>query len=92
MFLTEVVGASSSRHSDISLVEMGSDAVKEEDRAVLLEGGALPSASPRARSSTASSSIFRFVIPGPFFLACSNCGSVPAYVLGHLLCISSDSS
>jgi len=44
------------------LVEMGSDAVKDEDKAVLLEGGALQSGSPRARSITASPSIIRFVI------------------------------
>jgi len=51
-----------SGHSDISLVEMGGDAVKDEDKTVLLEGGALQSGSPRPRSKTASPSIIRFVI------------------------------
>lgn len=51
-----------SGQSDINLVEMSSDAVKDEDKAVLLEGGALQSGSPRARSITASPSIIRFVI------------------------------
>jgi len=41
---------------------MGSDVVKDEDRAVLLEGGALQSGSPKARSLTGSPSIIRFVI------------------------------
>lgn len=40
---------------------MGNDTVKEDDKAVLLEGGGLQSASPRAKSSPASSPIFRFV-------------------------------
>lgn len=51
-----------SRQSDINLVEIGSDVVKDEDRAALLEGGALQSGSPKARSLTASPSIIRFVI------------------------------
>ncbi|KAE9601510.1 hypothetical protein Lal_00040717 [Lupinus albus] len=56
------------RLSDISLVEVGSDAVKEEDRAVLLEGGALQSASPEARSLTSSPSIMRFLLMDEYFL------------------------
>lgn len=56
-------------HSDISLVEVGSDAaVKDEDRAVLLEGGALQSGSPKARSLTASPSIIRFLLMDEYFL------------------------
>ncbi|XP_019419729.1 PREDICTED: protein REDUCED WALL ACETYLATION 2 isoform X2 [Lupinus angustifolius] len=54
--------------SDISLVEVGSDAVKEEDKAVLLEGGALQSASPEARSLTSSPSIIRFFLMDEYFL------------------------
>ncbi|KAK7291723.1 hypothetical protein RIF29_07096 [Crotalaria pallida] len=54
--------------SDISLVEVSSDAVKEEDKAVLLEGGALQSASPKARSLTASPPIFRFLLMDEYFL------------------------
>uniref|UniRef100_A0A6N2MVU3 Uncharacterized protein n=1 Tax=Salix viminalis TaxID=40686 RepID=A0A6N2MVU3_SALVM len=47
--------------SDIGLVELGNEAVKEDDdRAVLLEGGGgLQSASPKARTSTSSFPIFR---------------------------------
>lgn len=67
-----------SRHSDISLVEVGSDAaVKDEDRAVLLEGGALQSGS--ARSLTASPSIIRFVIHAALVFACLNYGSIFCY-------------
>ncbi|KAI5579472.1 hypothetical protein POPTR_008G102300v4 [Populus trichocarpa] len=47
------------RHSDVGLVELGNEAVKEDDRAVLLEGG-VQSASPKARSSTSTFPIFRF--------------------------------
>ncbi|KAH8500981.1 hypothetical protein H0E87_015992 [Populus deltoides] len=46
-------------HSDVGLVELGNEAVKEDDRAVLLEGG-VQSASPKARSSTSTFPIFRF--------------------------------
>ncbi|CAI0467539.1 unnamed protein product [Linum tenue] len=46
------------RHSDISLVEVGLDVVKDDDKAVLLEGGGLQSVSPRARNLHSSSPIF----------------------------------
>nr|XP_029143624.1 protein REDUCED WALL ACETYLATION 2 isoform X5 [Arachis hypogaea] len=59
---------SKARHSDVKLVEMTGDAVKEEDRAALLEGGALQPASPRARNLTTSSSIFRFLLMDQHFL------------------------
>ncbi|CAI0467538.1 unnamed protein product [Linum tenue] len=49
------------RHSDISLVEVGLDVVKDDDKAVLLEGGGLQSVSPRARNLHSSSPIFRFL-------------------------------
>ncbi|PHU29905.1 hypothetical protein BC332_01998 [Capsicum chinense] len=49
-----------SRHSDINLVELGNEAVKEDDRAVLLEGGGLQSTSPRIGSSSVTSHITRF--------------------------------
>ncbi|CAN1281705.1 Protein REDUCED WALL ACETYLATION 2 [Linum perenne] len=55
-------------HSDINLVEVGNDAVKEEDRAVLLEGGGLQSGSPKARTSNTSSPIFRFFLMDEPFL------------------------
>lgn len=52
----------SGRQSDINLVELGNETIKEEDRAVLLEGGGLQSASPRVvRSSSVTSHIVRFV-------------------------------
>ncbi|KAG4378417.1 hypothetical protein AAZX31_17G035600 [Glycine max] len=54
--------------SDINLVEIGSDVVKDEDRAALLEGGALQSGSPKARSLTASPSIIRFLLMDEYFL------------------------
>ncbi|CAN0855270.1 Protein REDUCED WALL ACETYLATION 2 [Linum grandiflorum] len=55
-------------HSDINLVEVGNETVKEEDRAVLLEGGGLQSASPRARTLQTSSPIFRFFLMDEQFL------------------------
>ncbi|XP_065863861.1 protein REDUCED WALL ACETYLATION 2 isoform X2 [Euphorbia lathyris] len=60
---------SKARHSDIALAEVGDGAVKEDDKAVLLEGGGLQSASPRAiRSSSASPPIFRFFLLEQQFL------------------------
>lgn len=56
------VALSTSRHSDVNLAEMGNGTVKEDDRAVLLEGGGLQSASPKSRSSPTTSPIFRFLI------------------------------
>jgi hypothetical protein len=61
VFLMEVI-LYSSRHSDINLVEVGSGGViKDEEEAVLLEGGGKQPASPtlKTRSSTASPSIIR---------------------------------
>ncbi|GKV37887.1 hypothetical protein SLEP1_g45857 [Rubroshorea leprosula] len=58
-------------HSDVNLVEVGVEgleAVKEDDRAVLIEGGAVQSASPRSRTSSASSPIFRFLMMDEAFL------------------------
>ncbi|XP_031252979.1 protein REDUCED WALL ACETYLATION 2 isoform X1 [Pistacia vera] len=57
-------------HSDVSLDELGvgDETVKEDDKAVLLEGGGLQSASPKARSSSASSPIFRFLMMEESFL------------------------
>ncbi|XP_044500563.1 protein REDUCED WALL ACETYLATION 2 isoform X1 [Mangifera indica] len=58
------------RHSDVSLDELGvgDGTVKEDDKAVLLEGGGLQSASPKARSLSASSPIFRFLLMEEAFL------------------------
>ncbi|TKY54273.1 O-acetyltransferase CAS1 [Spatholobus suberectus] len=55
-------------HSEINLVEVGSDVVKDEDRAVLLERGTLQSGSPKARNITASPSIIRFLLMDEYFL------------------------
>ncbi|XVF62410.1 hypothetical protein PTKIN_Ptkin09bG0005500 [Pterospermum kingtungense] len=61
--------ASKARHSDVGLVEIGNGTVKEDDRAVLLEGGSLQSASPKARSPTSSlSPIFKFLMMDETFL------------------------
>lgn len=49
-----------SRYSEVNLVQVEKVAVKEDDSAVLLEGGGLQSASPKARTSSATSPIFRF--------------------------------
>ncbi|XP_031387853.1 protein REDUCED WALL ACETYLATION 2 isoform X1 [Punica granatum] len=59
---------SSKVNSDVNLVELGDGAVKEDDRALLLEGGGLQSSSPRARSSSSSSPIFRFLTMDESFL------------------------
>lgn len=56
------------RHSDINLVDLGKETVKEDDRAVLLEGGGLQSASPKARSPSVTSPIFRFLLMDESFL------------------------
>ncbi|KAF8392704.1 hypothetical protein HHK36_023053 [Tetracentron sinense] len=59
---------SSGRHSDINLVELGMETVNEDDRAVLLEGGGLQSASPKARSSSITSHLIRFFLMDESFL------------------------
>ncbi|GAB2279894.1 Protein REDUCED WALL ACETYLATION 1 [Dionaea muscipula] len=55
-------------HSDSNLVELGNVAVKEEDRAMLLEGGLTKSASARFHSSPVKSNLFRFVSMDEGFL------------------------
>ncbi|XP_047334883.1 protein REDUCED WALL ACETYLATION 2 [Impatiens glandulifera] len=60
---------SSKIRSDINLVELGNEAIKDNDRAVLLEGGGLQVGSPKARSSTVTSLIIRFfLLDEPFLL------------------------
>lgn len=56
------------RNSDINLVQLGDETIKEDDRAVLLEGGGLQSASPRARSTSSTSHIIRFFLMEESFL------------------------
>ncbi|CAK8563831.1 unnamed protein product [Lathyrus sativus] len=59
-----------SRHSEINLVELSNDVVKDEDRAVLLEAGTQQPASPtpKARSLSTSPSIIRFLLMDEHFL------------------------
>lgn len=59
---------SSKLYSEVNLVEVEKEAVKEDDRAVLLEGGGLQSASPKARTLSAWSPIFRFILMDEAFL------------------------
>ena len=49
----------SGRHSDINLVELGEATVKEEDRAVLLDGG-VKSTPPKTHNSSVMSQLIRF--------------------------------
>ncbi|KVH99763.1 hypothetical protein Ccrd_021998 [Cynara cardunculus var. scolymus] len=56
------------RDSDINLVELGNDTVKEDDRAVLLEGGGLQSASPRSHGSFIASPVVRLFTMEESFL------------------------
>ncbi|KAA8527342.1 hypothetical protein F0562_034943 [Nyssa sinensis] len=59
---------SSKLHSDVSLADLGNETVKEDDRAVLLEGGGLQSASPKLRTSSVTSHIVRFFLLDESFL------------------------
>ncbi|XP_043724013.1 protein REDUCED WALL ACETYLATION 2-like isoform X2 [Telopea speciosissima] len=59
---------SSKVNSDINLIELGKETVKEDDRAVLLEGGGLQSASPRVPSVSVTSNIVRFLLMDESFL------------------------
>ncbi|KAM2348704.1 hypothetical protein FF1_012178 [Malus domestica] len=56
------------RYSEVNLVELEKEVVKEDDRAVLLEGGGLQSASPKARIPSGYSPIFRFMLMDSSFL------------------------
>ncbi|KAF8085142.1 hypothetical protein N665_0678s0002 [Sinapis alba] len=58
-----------SRHSDVNLVEVAKDFVKEDDKALLIEdGGGLQLASPKAKLSSAHSPLIRFVLLDESFL------------------------
>lgn len=59
---------SSEESSDVGLVEIKNNAVKEDDRANLLEGGSLQSASPTLRSSSVTTQISRFLLMDQSFL------------------------
>lgn len=47
-------------HSDTNLVELGEETIKEDDRAVLLEGGLSRSASAKFSSSSIKLNLMRF--------------------------------
>ncbi|OVA13564.1 Cas1p 10 TM acyl transferase domain [Macleaya cordata] len=59
---------SSKMLSDINLVELDKETIKEDDRAVLLEGGSLQSSSPKLRSSSVTSHLVRFFMMDESFL------------------------
>uniref|UniRef100_A0A803QEU7 Cas1p 10 TM acyl transferase domain-containing protein n=1 Tax=Cannabis sativa TaxID=3483 RepID=A0A803QEU7_CANSA len=55
-------------HSDTNLVELGGEAIKEDDRAVLLEGGLARSASSKFYSSSIKANLIRFLTLEDSFL------------------------
>ncbi|CAF2373952.1 unnamed protein product [Brassica napus] len=63
--------SSAKAHSDVNLVEIGKEFVKEEedDKALLIEdGGGLQAASPKAKPSSVHSPLIRFVLLDESFL------------------------
>ncbi|GKE18613.1 hypothetical protein Tco_1426190 [Tanacetum coccineum] len=58
----------SGRSSDISLVELENNTVKEDDRAALLEDGVLQATSPASHSSSITSPVFRLFTMDESFL------------------------
>ncbi|KAI3906905.1 hypothetical protein MKW92_010958 [Papaver armeniacum] len=59
---------SSKMLSDINLVELEKNTVKDDDRAVLLEGGNLQSSTPKLRSSNVASQLLRLFLMDESFL------------------------
>ncbi|KAF8408959.1 hypothetical protein HHK36_005029 [Tetracentron sinense] len=57
-----------SSHSDVNLVKLGNEAIKEGDRAILLEGGLTKSVSARFHSSSIRSNLIRFLTMEDSFL------------------------
>ncbi|XP_058201298.1 protein REDUCED WALL ACETYLATION 3 [Rhododendron vialii] len=55
-------------HSDSNLVELGNDMIKEDDRAVLLEGGLTKSASTKFYASSIRANLIRFLAMEDSFL------------------------
>lgn len=55
-------------HSDNNLVELGNETIKEDDRAVLLEGGLTKSASAKSSSSSIKVNLIRFLTMDDSFL------------------------
>ncbi|MCL7037345.1 hypothetical protein MKW94_026202, partial [Papaver nudicaule] len=54
--------------SDINLVELDKDTVKDDGRAVLLEGGSLQTSTPKLRSSNVASQLLRLFLMDESFL------------------------
>ncbi|KAI3951739.1 hypothetical protein MKW98_013797 [Papaver atlanticum] len=59
---------SSKMLSDINLVELEKNTIKDDDRAVLLEGGNLQSSTPKLRSSNVASQLLRLFLMDESFL------------------------
>ncbi|XP_015877205.1 protein REDUCED WALL ACETYLATION 3 [Ziziphus jujuba] len=55
-------------HSDINLVELGEETIKDDDRAVLIEGGLTRSASAKFHSSSIKANLIRFLTLEDSFL------------------------
>ncbi|KAF3449891.1 hypothetical protein FNV43_RR05970 [Rhamnella rubrinervis] len=55
-------------HSDINLVELGEETIKDDDRAVLLEGGLTRSASTKFYTSSIKTNLIRFLTLDDAFL------------------------
>ncbi|XP_008797506.1 protein REDUCED WALL ACETYLATION 3 [Phoenix dactylifera] len=55
-------------HSDVNLVELGNETVKEDDRAVLLEGGLSKSSSAKFQNASVRANLFRFIAMDESFL------------------------
>ncbi|PIA41491.1 hypothetical protein AQUCO_02200126v1 [Aquilegia coerulea] len=55
-------------HSDANLTELGGESIKEDDRAILLEGGLTKSASARFQSSSIRENLVRFLTMEESFL------------------------
>ncbi|KAH7682523.1 N-acetylneuraminate 7-O(or 9-O)-acetyltransferase protein [Dioscorea alata] len=74
-------------HSDINLVELGNEAVKEDDRALLLEGGLTKSTSAKFQNASVRANLIRFITMDETFLlenrsllkAMSEFGAILAY-------------
>nr|VDC73155.1 unnamed protein product [Brassica rapa] len=63
------VSSAKARHSDVNLVEIVKDFVKEDDKALLIEdGGGLQSPSTKAKGSSVHSPLIRFVLLDESFL------------------------
>ncbi|XP_071690814.1 protein REDUCED WALL ACETYLATION 2-like isoform X2 [Rutidosis leptorrhynchoides] len=64
----KTAAASFKTDSDIDLVELGNNTVKQDDTAVLLERGGLESASPRSHTSSITSPVIRLFTMDESFL------------------------